>query len=410
MELIIDERIKSHLPKLSEVELGQLEENILKDGCLSPLIVWGSTLVDGHNRYGICTKHEIPFQVDFLEFEDFEQAIGWVEDDQAGRGNANPDWFTYYLGRKYERVKNGHGGAREASRQNDDLKTNEKLAAEFNVGTRTVERAATFANNVDTIANHIGDSARSEILDGDVKLTRGEVGELSQDVKEAAEEGLKFSSVAEALKWAKEERAKKYAQSREERIQKIAKIAEGNLELKTDKKYPIIYADPPWRYENAPMGGANRSIENQYPTMSLEEICALPVADLATEDAILYLWATSPKLAECMKVIESWGFKYRTNFVWVKNKIGMGYHARSQHELLLVCKRGNLPPPAIADRVSSVVEGERTEHSSKPLVFYELIESFYPTLPKIELFCRSPRENWAVWGNQSGARNEDPQF
>jgi len=203
------------------------------------------------------------------------------------------------------------------------------------------------------------------------------------------------------LEAAKRIRADRAVVSRDVRIEKIAEIAKGNAPLDIAAKYPVIYADPPWRYENPPMGASNRSIENHYPTMSLEEICALPVPDIVTEDAILYMWATAPKLAECMQVLTAWGFEYRTNFVWIKDRIGMGYHARSQHEILLVAKRGSIPPPAVADRVSSVVAADRGEHSAKPAVFYDLIESFYPTLPKIELFCRSPRAGWAVWGNQS---------
>jgi N6-adenosine-specific RNA methylase IME4 len=198
---------------------------------------------------------------------------------------------------------------------------------------------------------------------------------------------------------AKRIRAEREITRRAERIEKIAEIAKGNAPLAAASKFPVIYADPPWRYDHA--ATANRQIENHYPTMSLDEICAMPVQEIATDDAILYMWATAPKLAECMQVLSAWGFDYRTNFVWVKDKIGMGYHARSQHEILLVAKRGNIPPPAVADRVSSVVMAERGEHSAKPAVFYELIESFYPTLPKIELFCRSPREGWAVWGNQA---------
>jgi N6-adenosine-specific RNA methylase IME4 len=151
------------------------------------------------------------------------------------------------------------------------------------------------------------------------------------------------------------------------------------------------------------MGGTNRSIENHYPTMTLEEICALPVADLATDDAMLYLWATAPKLAECMQVITAWGFEYRTNIVWAKEAIGMGYHARNQHEILLIAKRGNIPPPQAGKQPASVHREKRTEHSAKPVFYYEMIEAAYPQLPKIELFCRSPREGWGVWGNQSAA-------
>ena len=181
---------------------------------------------------------------------------------------------------------------------------------------------------------------------------------------------------------------------------KINKINAGNLELPS-KTYNIIYADPPWKYENPPNGDSSRSIENHYPTMELKEIRDLPVKKMSAPDSLLYLWATAPKLAECLEVMKSWGFEYRTNFVWVKDKIGMGYHARSQHELLLVGKRGEIPPPAVDDRVSSVIFADRGKHSEKPVEFAELIESFYPTLPKIELFARSPREGWEVWGNQS---------
>lgn len=166
-------------------------------------------------------------------------------------------------------------------------------------------------------------------------------------------------------------------------------------------QYPVIYADPPWQYEHPPIGASNRSIENHYPTMLLEEICALPVQDIAAENAVLFLWATAPKLAECMDVISAWGFEYRTCMVWVKDKIGMGYHARNQHEILLIAKRGQLAPPEPSNRPSSVLHAPRVEHSAKPLEFYDLIEQMYPGFPMVELFCRSPREGWSAWGNQA---------
>jgi N6-adenosine-specific RNA methylase IME4 len=188
---------------------------------------------------------------------------------------------------------------------------------------------------------------------------------------------------------------------RKVRVEKLAQISEGNSELEVDRRYPIIYGDPPWRYEHSISN--SRDIENHYPTMSLEEICALPVADLATEDAVLFLWATAPKLGECFEVLKAWGFEYRTCAVWAKDKIGMGYYVRNQHELLLIAKRGEPPMPKESDRRPSLIHAARTEHSYKPVEFYELIEGMYPELPKIELFSRSPREGWSAWGNQAGA-------
>lgn len=209
------------------------------------------------------------------------------------------------------------------------------------------------------------------------------------------------AGVAGSKARAKEIRQKETKDSRERRLDNLAEIAKGNAALETAVRYPVIYADPPWRYENPPIGATSRAIENHYPTMTLEEICALPVRDLATDSAILYLWATAPKLAECFEVIQAWGFEYRTNMVWDKEKIGMGYHARNQHELLLICKRGDIPPPEAGKQPASVYREARGPHSAKPSFFAEMIEATYPGLPKIELFCRSPRDGWAVWGNQS---------
>ena len=98
----------------------------------------------------------------------------------------------------------------------------------------------------------------------------------------------------------------------------------------TDKKYNIIYADPPWRYDFSKSN--NRKIENQYPTMTVDEICNLPIP--TSKNAVLYLWATAPKLLEALKVMKAWGFEYKTNAVWDKDAIGMGFWFRGQHELL----------------------------------------------------------------------------
>ncbi len=206
-----------------------------------------------------------------------------------------------------------------------------------------------------------------------------------------------------ALDRAKGIHADRADESRTGRLEKIEAISAGNAPLDTSRRYPIIYADPPWRYERPAMGGTARSIENHYPTMSLDEICALPVSEIAADDCLLYLWATSPTLPECLRVIKAWGFDYRTHIVWVKDKIGLGYHTRNQHELLLIAKRGDMPAPTPGTQPSSVIAAPRGEHSVKPAIFAEAIERMYPGVGKIELFCRSPREGWSVWGNQAEA-------
>lgn len=160
--------------------------------------------------------------------------------------------------------------------------------------------------------------------------------------------------------------------------------------------FEVLYADPPWRYDDAE---PSRDLDNQYPTMTLDAIKALKVP--AGRDAILFLWATSPKLREALDVMEAWGFTYRTNLVWVKDKIGMGYYARQRHELLLVGKRGDHPTPDPENRPDSVLEAPRVKHSAKPDRAYETIERMYPNASRVELFARSRRDGWTSWGNET---------
>lgn len=192
------------------------------------------------------------------------------------------------------------------------------------------------------------------------------------------------------------------AQRRAARVIDIVEASHEPVALEALAPAPVIYADPPWEYEHVKT--ESRAIENQYPTMALEAICALSVGSIATADAVLFLWATSPKLAEAMSVVTAWGFTYRTCLVWVKDQIGMGYYARQQHELLLVATRGELPVPEPANRPASVVYAPRGDHSVKPSAFYDLIERMYPEYAKRELFQRgAPRAGWLEpWGNQSG--------
>lgn len=161
-------------------------------------------------------------------------------------------------------------------------------------------------------------------------------------------------------------------------------------------EFPILYVDPPWRYEHAPDEG--RAIENHYPTMTAAELAAMkpPAAD----NAVILMWATSPKLAEALDLMRAWGFDYRTCMVWVKDRIGMGYYARQRHELLLIGRRGSGLVPDDDRRPDSVVQAPRGEHSAKPHTFYDLIESMWPQIPKVELFARNSRAGWAAWGNQ----------
>lgn len=166
----------------------------------------------------------------------------------------------------------------------------------------------------------------------------------------------------------------------------------------TGERFGVILADPPWTFEVRSDRGKSRAPE--YPTMSLAEITALPVADLAEKSAVLYLWSTVPHLRNSLDIMEAWGFEYKSEFVWVKDKAGTGYWNRNRHEPLLIGTRGGKVAPAPEDLVGSVVEAEVGRHSKKPEIFHEIIEAYHGPRRRIELFARRERPGWATWGNE----------
>lgn len=163
-----------------------------------------------------------------------------------------------------------------------------------------------------------------------------------------------------------------------------------------NKKYQIIYADPPWKYDFCKDN--SDKIEEHYPTMSLQEIKELKVP--ADNNCVLYLWATAPKIIEALEVMKSWGFIYKTQAIWDKDWIGMGYWFRGTHELLLVGTKGKFSPPSSDFRKPSIYKERRTKHSKKPEYFRNLISDSFPDKNKIELFAREKTPGWDVWGNE----------
>lgn len=176
----------------------------------------------------------------------------------------------------------------------------------------------------------------------------------------------------------------------------------------TDKKYNIIYADPPWQYKVWPRDtGLGRSAESHYPTMQKEDIQNLPVSDLADKNAVLLLWVTYPCLLEGLELIEKWGFKYKTcGFSWIKlNKksdtpfVGMGYYTRANNEICLLATRGK-PLPRLSRAVKQVIISRIERHSKKPDEVRTRIVELFGDIPRIELFAREYADGWDCWGNE----------
>ena len=170
-----------------------------------------------------------------------------------------------------------------------------------------------------------------------------------------------------------------------------------------DGKFRVIYADPPWQYSNSGVIGETDHYGHagrHYTSMSISELCELPVKDLAADDAVLFLWVTSPFLEESFEVIRAWGFKYKTSFVWDKVGHNYGHYNSVRHEFLLVCTRGSCTPddPRLYDSVQSIKKSD--QHSEKPEAFREIVDDLYEWGDRIELFARRQAEGWATWGNE----------
>lgn len=182
-------------------------------------------------------------------------------------------------------------------------------------------------------------------------------------------------------------------------------ITMGERSININKKYNIIYADPPWSYRDKALAG-NRGACCKYPVMSIEDICNLHVKEIAADNCVLFMWVTMPKLNECFDVIKSWGFEYKTcAFTWIKrNKKsnswfwGMGRWTRANAELCLLSTKGN--PKRVSARVHSVIDTPIEEHSKKPDIVRDKIVELCGDLPRIELFARQKAEGWDVWGNE----------
>jgi N6-adenosine-specific RNA methylase IME4 len=381
MSLRIDAEFRRLIPPLREEERAQLEENLAANGCRDPLVLWRGILIDGHNRHEICERLKIKYRTVEIVLASRAHVLLWIEENQLGRRNLTDDQRSAIA----LAVKKRRAAMAEV----------EKKARAREVGKQGGRGKK--KTHGDTVSPRVSERTRPAVA-REARVPERKLRAVAEVEKKAGPEAVERIRAGEST--IQQERT---AIRRIERMEKIAALS-APPPLTSERKYPVLLVDPPWKYDY--VEADSRAIENQYPTMTLEQICLLEVPKISLADSVLFLWVTNPKLAEAFAVLKAWGFDYRTNMVWVKDKIGMGYYVRAQHELLLIAKRGELPVPEPFDRPPSVLTAPRAEHSAKPEAIYKLIERMYPNLPKIELFARGARrEGWSVWGNQSEAGN-----
>ena len=379
MQIIIDKEFQSLIPPLTVEEYEGLEKSILAEGCRDALVLWGDTLVDGHNRYEICTTHDVPFQTVQKDFADRNDALRWIILNQFGRRNL-PAYERARLALRLKPVIAEKAKENQRGGQGGILLSQKSVEAKPVDTQKELAKAAGVSHDTIAKVEKIERQAAPEVKE---QLRKGEL------------------SINQAYQTVRREEKKQEVQ---QRIEEHAAEQTGVVDIQqTDKKYNIIYADPPWRYWES--GNKNQALH--YTTMTIDEICDLPVKNIADDDCVLFLWVTYPILHEAFRVIESWGFKYSTAaFVWVKkNKqkdspfMGCGAWTRANSELCLLATKGNIM--RLDASISQVVESPIEEHSKKPDIVRDLITRLVGELPRVELFCRNPAEGWDVWGNEA---------
>ena len=312
-----------------------------------------------------------------------------------------------------------HGGARGGEAAG--ALTRAEQADIFHVSERLITQAAVVRDD------------GAPALQAAVKSGAVSVGAASEVAAALAQhEQVRLAGLGERaiLDAASEIRKRKSVARRHERTERIKVIAAAARELDLTRRYAVGYVDPPWRYEETPMGDTGRSIENHYPTMTLDDICALPVGELLLPDAVLFLWVTAPhSYCSVPAVLDAWGFTFRSEIVWDKVQQASGYWTFNQHEKLLICTRGDIPAPhGDGARMSRSVHREtKGPHSVKPDYFPGAIERMFPEFMTpaaplmVELFARleifddagrvirhrPPRPGWDVWGNQALPVDDD---
>ena len=229
--------------------------------------------------------------------------------------------------------------------------------------------------------------------------------------KTAKDLGISSGSVRQAIQ--AEEAVKKdpsLAPLKTKDILRQEKIKKHKAQPLPTKKFRVIYADPPWKYDVDLSSGSTRSPENNYGSMDLAALKEFgeKVKEFSYKDCILFMWITAPKLNWMNDVLEAWGFEYKTNLIWDKIKPNMGHYSSVRHEILIVAGKGTCAPICDGKTIQSIDSVQSIEksnkHSEKPVEFRKIIEKLYPDYKKIELFARGVApDGWTFWGDQVDA-------
>ncbi|WP_257164653.1 MT-A70 family methyltransferase [Bradyrhizobium sp. SRS-191] len=408
-------------PMLSEAELGELAADIAANGQVETVKLHRGMILDGRNRYAACAARSLGVRTEIFEGDD-RAALAWVISKNLKRRHLNESQRAMVAARIATLRLGDNQQARAQICAGPDLLASvappaeppaavsqSEAAASLNVSRRSVQTAANVlekaapevAAAVDSgaiavsVATEIVELPKAEQAAILAELPRDEQGKLTPEAKK------KVRAIA------KEVRSEDQAAKREKRKAKEAELG-AQISALPEVKAGVILSDFEWHFKvYSAETGMDRHAANHYLTAAECETAEAIVArqnermQVAADDCVHFMWVPACFDKVGHRVMELQGFKYVTQFVWVKPGMGTGYWVRDAHELLLIGVRGKVPAPSLGTQFRSVIDAPRAEHSEKPDAQYEIIEAYFPTLPKIELNARRARPGWIQWGNEA---------
>jgi len=351
MQLTINSEYDKLVPNLSKEDYNNLYQSIKENGLWVTILANPEgVILDGHHRYDICEELGIEPRFAVRTFDNKLLEKKFVIECNLHRRHLN-DFQKSELGiplqlinEELAKQRMSEGGKVKVSSNEQPFHARKETVKQIGVSETTFERA-------------------KKIIE-----------KAPEELKEKVRTGQ--TSINYAYKTVNRQDKK------------------ANKEPIPQGEFDVILADPPWKYDINTRG----SPDDHYDVMTDNDIYNLKIP--SSKDCVLFMWGTASKLPEALKVIETWGFIYKTHMVWIKDKIGTGYYFRGKHELLLVAVKGNPLIPEEKDRPESVLVAPRTTHSKKPEEVYSIIERMYPNAKYLELFARNTRKNWKSWGNE----------
>lgn len=421
--------IANIFPLIEGHAFDELTADIAENGLREKIVILDDKILDGRNRAraaiaaGLIDPH-VDWRasdafVDFRATYTGQDPLKWVLSTNLHRRHLSESQRAMVAAR-LEGLS--HGGSRRAKKatidgdQDANLQLDRASAAEtMNISPRSVANGA----KVVAATPELGEAVDA----GRLSVSRAaEIAKMPKDDQRRIVESVDPSVISNLIK---EQRADKTARKKQARADREKRMGTAQLSL-PGLKFGAIYVDPEWRFLTRSEKGMDRSADNQYPTSKLEEIMRRDVAGIAAPDCVLFMWATVPMMMEAICVLDAWGFtsltrdpksgflqidrsqgKYVSHAVWLKETAdgelanGTGYWLINEHEVLIIARRGNVVAPAMGTQYRSVLRTKRGDHSVKPDEAAEMIEHYYPTIPKIELNRRGlPRPGWWAWGNE----------